>query len=120
MPIVTVEGMIRVVTTDLAAAPLAGGGAGNSLYHAEPGDKTWNTAPTAGSPDTIQIPFTASSFTVMVQTAAVSVRVSSDGGANFGGWMVLGPGSWSFDLDATDLEIEEQGAGAEYQLFAFA
>jgi hypothetical protein len=122
MGVTEVAGGLRVETTDLAAAALASGGAGNSLYDATPGDGTWAAAPNEGAEDTYSPPFTAASFTVKVQTAAVEIRVSSDGGANFGLWIVLEPGSHSFDLDATDIEIREDvdDAGAEYQIVAFA
>lgn len=120
MALTEAGGVLQVETTDLPSQPIASGGTGNSLYDATPGDKTWATAPAAGTPDTYSPPFTVSSFAVLVQTAAVSVRVSSDGGANYGPWMVLPPGSWAYDLDATDIQVEEHGSGAEYQIAAFA
>lgn len=117
-----VEGMVRVATTDLAAQAFAGGGSGNSLYDATPGDGTWNAAPNAGAEDTYSPPFLVSSFSVLVQTAPVEIRVSSDGGANYGLWIVLAVGAHSFELDATDIQVREDvdDAGAEYQIVSFA
>lgn len=122
MPVVEVEGMVRVSTVDLAPEAIAGGGSGNSLYHATPGDGTWAAAPDDPTPDTVQLVFIASSLALLVQVAAVAVRFSSDGGANFGGWIVLPPGVHSIELDTTDVEVQTAAAanGAEYQIVAFA
>ncbi|MFA7250511.1 MAG: hypothetical protein WC273_12870 [Dehalococcoidia bacterium] len=114
---------LQVSTRDLPAEALSGGGSGNSLYDATPGDKTWATAPAAGTPDTYSVPFTtASSLALMVQGtgAAVSVRISSDGGANYGKWIVLASGIHALSLDATDVQIELQAGAPEYQILAFA
>ncbi|MCK9485584.1 MAG: hypothetical protein M0R73_02620 [Dehalococcoidia bacterium] len=113
-------GIIQVETFNLPSQAISSGGTGNSLYDATPGDRTWAAAPAAGAPDTYSPPFTLSSFAILVQTAAVSVRVSSDGGGNYGPWVVLQPGTHSFELDATDIQIEQHTAGAEYQIAAFA
>ena len=120
--ITEIGGLVRVVTTDLATQALSGGGAGNTLYDATPGDGTWAAAPDAAAPATYQAPFTASTFTVMVQTAAVDVRISSDDGANFGPWIVLPPGIYPLEIDMTDVQVREDvdAGGAEYQIIAFA
>lgn len=118
-----VANLIRVETTNLAAAALPSGpGGGNALYDATPGTGAWGTAPDAAAVATYSPPFTAESWTVLVRTAAVEIRISSDDAANYGDWIVLPPGSYSFELSMTDVQVREDvdGGGGEYQIVVFS
>lgn len=120
---VDIQPLLRIEVDDLEPAPLAAGaGSGNSLYDAEPGDGTWSDAPNAGAEAQVTPPFTAKSFTVLVQTAPIEFQISSDGGANYGDWIVLSAGVFSFDLSMTDVRVREDvdNGGAEYQIVSFA
>ncbi len=101
----------------------AGIGDVGSVDATHPGDGSWTAAPNAGAEDTVTFTFTVTGFTVYVQTAAVEIRTSFDGGTNHTGWIVLSPGVHVFDeWSATEIEVREDvdDAGAEYQVVGVA
>lgn len=119
-----IDNLVRYEETTLAPAAIAssGGVAGNTLYSALPGDGTIDTVPAQATPDTLE-PTTfdvATSFTVIIATYAARIRVSADG-SNFGDWIVLEPGIYSFDLSAMKVQISRYSDGSvgSYQLVFF-
>lgn len=115
--------LVLVETEDLEAEAIgASGGGGNTAYDHDPADASVIDATLAAAPTVSTPPFTASSFTVVVEIAAIDIEISSDGGANYGDFYYLPVGTWSFDFAATDVRVRrhDDAIAATYTIGFFA